>query len=194
MKKIALLSTFLIAAIAVSVSFAAPQQSSTTPSLGELARKLRAERAKEGTKPAKVFTNDNIPKSGGLIMASSSDESAEGSKASAGGSSAEAKSTEGAHDQKYYHDKMAELRSQKEMHQRELSVLEQKLSQNQMQFYSDPQKQLDQESNPGTYRADINKKQAEIDKKKQQIAADDQAITDLEQQCHREGCPAGWLR
>ena len=85
---------------------------------------------------------------------------------------------------------MAELQSQKEMHQRELDVLEKKLSQSQMQYYPDPNKALQEQFS----RADINKKTDEIEKKKKQVDADDKAITDLQQQCQREGCPAGWLR
>jgi hypothetical protein len=202
MKKIALLMAVLIGSLAAGVCFAAPQQGSTTPSLGDLARQLKAQREKESSKPAKVFTNDNIPKSTSLTMSGSTEESAEGGSAeagegsatAAGGTSGEGKEKAGAHDEKYYREKMQELQSQKEMHQRELDVLEKKLSQGQMQYYSDPTKQLMQESNPGTYRSDINKKQDEIDKKKKQIAADDKAIADLEQQCQREGCPPGWLR
>src|SRR2546428_1917206 len=40
----------------------AAAQSSQTESLGDLARKVREEKAKSGTKPVKVYTNDDIPK------------------------------------------------------------------------------------------------------------------------------------
>jgi cell division protein FtsL len=42
--------------------------------------------------------------------------------------------------------------------------------------------------------SDVNKLRDDIDKKKQQIADDDKAISDLEHQCQEEGCPPGWLR
>src|SRR5213080_4688453 len=38
----------------------AAAQSSQTESLGDLARKVREEKAKSGTKPVKVYTNDDI--------------------------------------------------------------------------------------------------------------------------------------
>jgi hypothetical protein len=193
MKRIALLSAILLAALVTGVSFAAPPQSSKTPSLGDLARQLRAEREKDGAKPAKVFTNDNIPKSGGITTGATG-ESGEATQPTTGEGSSEEKPKEGAHDEKYYHEKMTELQAQKEMHQRELEVLEKKQSQGSMQYYSDPTKQMMQESNPGTYREDINKTRDNIEKKKQQIAADEQAITNLEEQCQNEGCPPGWLR
>jgi uncharacterized protein HemX len=196
MRKIALLTALLVGSVVAGVSLATPQQVSTTPSLGELARQLKAQRDKAASKSVKEYTNDNIPKSGGLMMASSSEPEAGtnggGGETSAGGSSGRAKSR--VHDEKYYHDTMAELQSQKEMHQRELTVLEQKLSQNQMQYYPDPNKTLNQESNPAMYRSDITKKQNEIEQKKKQLEEDDKAITDLQQQCQREGCPPGWLR
>lgn len=191
MKRAAFLTALMFGSLLAAVCYAAPQQG-TTPSLGELARQMRAQREKEASKPAKEYTNDNLPKSTGL---SSSDSSAEGGKASGGEGSEAApagggKSKSGVHDEKYYHEQMAELQSQKEMHQRELDVLEKKLSQAQMQYYPDPQKALQEQYT----REDINKKTGEIEKKKKQIEADDKAIADLEQQCQREGCPAGWLR
>ncbi len=197
----------LILAVAVSVGsiamcFAAPQQSAqqgpSTPSLGELARRLRAEKGKSDTKPAKVFTNDNIPKSGDLMLSGSESGSSETSKPGEEKASASTETSggekSGAHDEAYYREKMKELQAQKDMHQRELAILQQKLNENQVQYYSDPNKTLNQESNPGMYRSDINKKQEEIEKKKQQITADEKAIQDLQDQCQREGCPAGWLR
>ncbi|HET7840732.1 MAG TPA: hypothetical protein VFM21_03965 [Terriglobia bacterium] len=196
MRKKALAVAVLIASTAIC--FASPQQSTTTPSLGELARKLKAEKDKSTTKPAKVFTNDNIPKTGDLMVSSSESGSAETSKPGGEKVSAASETSggekSGAHDEKYYREKTKELQSQKEMHQRELAILEQKLNENQVQYYSDPNKTLNQESNPGQYRSDINKKQEEIEKKKQQIAGDDKAIQDLQDQCNREGCPPGWLR
>ena len=197
MKKAAFLTALMFSSLVAAVCYAAPQQS-TTPSLAELARQLRAQREKASTKPAKVYTNEDMPKTTSLSDGSASSESAEGGTTStaegSGAASTEDKTKSGVHDEKYYHERMAELQAQKEMHQRELSVLEQKLSENQTQYYSDPNKTLQQESNPGTFRSDINKKADEIEKKKKQIEADDKAIEDLQQQCQREGCPPGWLR
>ena len=88
---------------------------------------------------------------------------------------------------------MSKLQDRLEIDQRELSVLEQKLGQNQMQYYPDPNKGLLQESGP-TAMSDIHKLQDQIDKKKAEIAADQEAIDDLREQLRREGGDAGWLR
>jgi uncharacterized protein with LGFP repeats len=85
---------------------------------------------------------------------------------------------------------MRELQAQLDLHKRQLQVLQQKESQNQMQFYPDPNKTLIQEYT----RSDINKEINEIDKKKQQIADDERAIEDLRDQLRREGGEPGWLR
>jgi len=175
------------------------------PSLGELARQLKAQRAKEATKPAKEFTNDNLPgrpAATGLTMAAgmsaepqaAKSEETEGSKAAeatkqpAGGETAGAE-----HDEKYYREEMGKLQARLETHRRQLSVLEQKLSQGRMEYYADPQKTLEQESTPAFY-SDTNKLRDEIAKKKQDIADDERAIEDLRDQLRREGSPPGWLR
>ena len=85
---------------------------------------------------------------------------------------------------------MGELRSRLETHQRQLAVLTQKQAQGQMQYYGDPNKTLQQEFS----RSDINKRNDEITQKQQEIAADEQAIQDLQDQLRREGHPPGWLR
>src|SRR5574340_711079 len=97
-------------------------QTQSTPSLGAYAREQRAKLAKEGEKPAKVYTNDNIPKKGPL-----SDVTIESHMAK---TSEQAETTppptaaSGAHNEQYYRDKLKELQDKKAMHERELAVLE----------------------------------------------------------------------
>ena len=191
MRKV-MVALILAAGMCLATAGWSQAQDSQPMSLGDLARKLREQRPQAKT-DTKVFTNDTIPKQGGLVdsSASASDSGSTGttgSDQSATGKNGAAKS--GEHNEKYYRDQMAELQSTKAMHERELSVLEQKLSLNQTQYYSDPNKTLNQEFS----RGDINKKQDEIDAKKKQIEEDQKAIDDLQAQCQREGCPASWLR
>ena len=203
MKKVAIFGIFLMGSLVAGLAFAQSEQAQTaqaTPSLGALAKKLRAERKQEAQKPAKVYTNDNIPRQGGLMVSGEGSASSEGEPGTSGngkptaaggaGKPAGGAVATGAHDEKYYREQMKELQSQKEMHERELAVLQQKISLNETQYYADPNKTLNQEYS----RGDINKKQDDIDKKKQQIAEDEKAIADLEAQCQQEGCPPGWLR
>ena len=163
-------------------------------SLGELARQQRAQRATGQEKPKKVYTNDNLPPkaSGGVSVAGQMSATVEVSQ---GGESAQVGDTGAAqgadvHDEKYYRKTMSGLRTRLDFHKRELSVLEQKLSQGSTQFYTDPNKTLQEEFS----RSGINKLQEDIEKKKADIAADEQAISDLEDQLRREGAPPGWLR
>ena len=195
-----------------------PENASSQSSLGNLARHLKEERAEAERKPSKVFTNDNLParpgsKRGLTVAAAMSSEARTAEEQSEAETTAsqtpEAESTEStaqssetaaaaepeseasdAHDEAWYRARAAAIRSQMDLHQRQLSVLEQKLSQNQMQFYDDPNKTLQQEFS----RKDIGNLSQDIEKKKEEIAADEQAMTDLQDQLRREGSPSGWLR
>ena len=158
-------------------------------SLGTLARKLKKEESKEGAKPAKVFTNDDIPKATEIGSATSTGEQAskpatsEKSKAGAGEEKGE----------QYFRSKMADLRAQLALHQRELNVLNQKLSQNQLENYNDPQKTLEQTSTPAFY-SDQQKLKDDISKKQEQIDADNKAMDDLRAELQRAGGDPGWIR
>ena len=85
---------------------------------------------------------------------------------------------------------MSKLKSHLETDQRELDVLQQKLGQNQMQYYGDPNKSLLQQYS----REDVNTLTDEIDAKKAVVASDNQAIDDLRDQLRHEGGDPGWLR
>jgi hypothetical protein len=189
-----------------------PAQSSTTSeSLGDLARKLKAERAKSKEKP-KVFTNDDLatlPPLPGQSTASPAKPSKTPKEAKPGekpaqetsGKGAESEAAnvtpghtrEGTHGEEYFRDHMGQLQDRLQIHRRELGVLEQKLGQNQMMYYPDPNQGLLQQSGP-TAMSNVYKLQDQITKKKAEITADQEAIEDLEEQLRREGGEAGWLR
>jgi len=194
-----LLAGALALAIAGLVPLFAQTQGQST-SLGELAKKLRSQRV-ASQKSVRVFTNDNLPRgpgAGGISIAGSmatespAQPGQPSSSASAAGTAAGASAggPSGTHDEKYYRERMAELRSRLELHQRELSVLQQKQGQDQMQFYGDPNKTLQQEYS----RSDINKVTDEAAKKQAEIDGNNRAIQDLQDQLRREGAPSGWLR
>ena len=179
------------------------QASNQGSSLGDLAKKEHARRLKVMEQHSvRTWSNDNMPKrppSEGLTaaagMSSAPPPAASGSTPAASTSPEAASSGETAggpetQDEAYYRKKAGELRSRLGTHQRELSVLQQKQGQNEMQYSSDPNKTLQQEYS----RSDINKANDSIAKKQQEILADQQAIQDLEAQLGREGHPPGWLR
>jgi hypothetical protein len=172
----------LLSVLAGAVCLAgATAQNSQTESLGDLARKFREERAKAGTKPVKVYTNDNIPKNVEIGVAPMPLIETPTPKKAVGGE---------VHDEAYYRKAKQEILDRKQVHERELEVLQQKLGQNQIQYYPDPNKALQQQYS----RSDINKLTEDIDKKKAEIDADDKALSDLQDQLRREGGEPGWLR
>src|SRR5579863_3809834 len=167
---------------------ASQEQTISQPSLGDLARQVRAERSKE-PKPVKVFTNADLPTTGGISVVGSRATSVAGQPgmepmAEPGGEQAESE-----HGEAYYVRTMGKLEARLNMHRRELAVLQQKLNLAGPQFYTDPNGLMQQYS-----RSDINKLTAEVDAKQQQIADDEQAIAGLRQQLEREGGDPGWLR
>ncbi len=189
--------------VGLGTSIAPAQNPTSSVPLGDLARQLKAQRAKSEEK-SKVYTNDNIA---ALPPAKASSKTTEETKSGekpakktsgneAGKGSAKAapaETGEETHGEKYYREHMSKLQDRLQLDQRELSVLEQKLGQNQMQYYPDPNKGLLQESGP-TALSDVHSLQDQIDKKKAEISADQEAIEDLREQLRREGGDPGWLR
>ena len=164
-------------------------------SLGDLARKEREKRLKiKMERSVRVWNNDNMPRrpagegptaAAGMSLVPVSPGPTESSL-----TDAPASSNSPDHDEKYYRERMAELREALELHKRQLSVLEQKQAQGQTQYFSDPNKTLQEEFS----RSEINKRNDEISKKQEEITTDEKAIEDLQDQLRREGKPAGWLR
>ena len=171
----------------------AQNSASPSPSLADLARKERANRLKVKMEHSvRVWNNDNMPRRPAgegptaatgmspVPVSPDAPESLEAPPAAAAGE----------HDEKYYRDQTSQLRERLEMHQRQLAVLQQKQAQGQLQYYADPNKTLQEEFS----RSEINKKNDEVGQKEKEIAADEKAIQDLQDQLRREGHPAGWLR
>lgn len=179
-------SAFLLALARPGLMMAEPPQEG--PSLADFARQERSERAKAAKKPVKVFTNDDFPArppEASPGVAGGADTKSGGQEASPGGSAAPASSKEDS-----YRKAMNDLRAKLETHQRQLQVLQQKLAQNQMQYYADPNKTLAQEFT----REDVNKITQDIQAKRQEIEADQKAIEDFQDRLRREGADPGFVR
>jgi|HubBroStandDraft_1064217.scaffolds.fasta_scaffold12295_3 hypothetical protein len=162
---------------------AAPQQDS----LAEAARKAR-EQKKETPKPAKVFTNDNIPTGGGI---STIGEAPESGTAQAGGAQAPA----GPNDEKFWRDKFAKLRHKLDQDQAELDVMQREIGVAEVQYYGgDPNKAVTDAMSQQPFGSGYTKKLADIDSKKKQVEADKQAIADAEDELHKAGGSPGWAR
>ncbi len=175
------------------------QSSTGSVPLGDVARQFKGRQVPSSQKP-KVYTNDDLsllpPRN--IESSPSSEKDATEEKAVETGKEQSvgkepAKAAEKAHGEKYYREQMSKLRDRLEIDRRQLSVLEQKLGQNQIQYYPDPNKGLLQESGP-TARSDIQKLQDQIAKKKAEVASDEEAIENLREQLRREGGEPSWVR
>ena len=144
------------------------------PSLADLARAERSQRSRESSRPARLFTNDNLPRgAGGLSIIGSLQHEDNG----------EATAEEKAETAGRLTLKIADLKERLETHQRELGVLQQKLGENQVQFYPNPNDILRQEYS----REDIDRLTQAIDQKRQQVEADQQALAEAQDEVARRG-------
>ena len=146
----------------------------SSPSLGEFAREQRAERARSSSPAPRVFTNENLPKSsGGLSIVGPP----------AGQENAPTLSTSGNETAARLRGKAGDIREQLDTHQRELAVLQQKLGESQVQYYPNPNDTLHQEYS----RQDIDRLTLAIEQKKGQIEADQQALSEAEDELAKRG-------
>jgi hypothetical protein len=180
------IALFVGAAVLTGICYAGQKEPVSEPSLGELARKQRDAQAKSAAQPPKTYTNDNLPTAAGNLTILRTLELNDGPQA-AGGRSAASTAQRG---EDYYRAREQELRERLDLHQRELDVLQQKLGQNQVQYYSNPSQALQQQYS----REDINRLQAAIDEKQQQVDDDQQALDELEDELRRQGGDPGWLK
>ncbi len=156
--------------------------------MAEAARKAR-EKAKTSPAPAKkTYTNDNVSalrvNEISVITANpNADKDAATDAAKASESKAEPKK-----DEAYWRKRFAEARTKLELAQKDLDVSQRELNLLQTQFYSDPNKALQQQLT----RDDINTKTAKVDEKKKQVADLTQALEDLKEEMRHAGGEPGW--
>jgi hypothetical protein len=176
-------------------------------SLGEIARQERAKKgAAAPAKASRVFTNENLPREGGLSTSDTgaapkaqAGEAKEG-EAKEGEAKAEGKEgekkTEGAaakpgpEAEKEYREKAAKLRDALATEERKLDVLQRESNLASIQYYSDPNRAMNEQYS----RNELNTRQAEIDKQKATVEAARRAISNLEDELRKKNLPPGWAR
>ncbi|HTU34086.1 MAG TPA: hypothetical protein VMF66_09820 [Candidatus Acidoferrum sp.] len=169
---------------------AANQQQAPAPavdSLAEAARKARAAE-KNGPKTTRVFTNDNIPTEGGVSEVGSASQPASNSGATPGNQAKGGTKTAATNDEATWRARFSKLRHKLEQDQAELDIMQRELGVLSMQYYNDPNKAMQQQLS----REDIDKKTADIEAKKKQVADDQQAISDAEDDLRKAGGDPGW--
>lgn len=170
--------------LAASAAYAQSQPAGGDSSLADIARQIKAQKAKE-PKPVRVMTNETIENGG-----TKTEFGAAPPKKPSGDTPSDATPKSDKHDAAYFRAERSRIQSRLDTHNRELNVLQQKLGQNQTQYYANPQDSLMQQYS----REDINKLTDEINAKKQQVADDEKAMDDLHEQLRHEGGDPGWLR
>jgi hypothetical protein len=168
-------------------------------SVADAARKAKEQKA-DGQAPAKsprVFDNDNIPTTGGISAVGSahngaSDDSAKASDGADNGGDASAKpgAALSGKDEKGWRELFKNLQHRLDQDQEEADLDQRELGVDNVQFYTDPVKGMQQ----GLTRSDINDKTAKIEATKKKIEADKQAISDAEEQLRAAGGDPGWAR
>jgi hypothetical protein len=172
------------------ISTPAPHQES----LAESARKIR-EQKKDAPKAAKVFTNDNLPTGGGISSVGPASEAAPATTAAAGASASTSGKTSSSDDEKQWRDKFAGLRNKLAQDQTALDVMQRELNVDAQQYYGgDPNKAYQDQTSMQPMGAEYTKKSQEIEAKKKDIAADQQALDDAEEDLRKAGGDPGWAR
>jgi len=173
-------------------------------SLGDAARKARAQK-KDSSKPAKVFTNEDLWGLKGTISvignepapASATDSTAEKTddtaqktddKKLANGADGKDAKKDAAKDEGYWRAKFAAARKALANDTKELDILQREYNLKLEQYSQDPNWAMHEQYS----RSDVNKTQSEIDAKKQDIEKDKQALSDLEDELRKSGGDAGW--
>jgi chromosome segregation ATPase len=163
-------------------------QSSNAQSLGDVARQVRKE-SKNEPKSAKTFTNDDVEaiKAGGIstVGAKPSAPPAQNAATAAAKPSTPAEPAKG---EEYWKKRFSEARQKLALAEKELDIMQRELNLNQMQYYSDPNKSLQQQNN----REEINEKTKKIDDKKAEVAQLKQALVDLTDELRQAGGQPGW--
>jgi hypothetical protein len=168
----------------------------TTDPLVAAARKAREQRKDQpGAKPARVFTNDNIPPQGGVSAVGqqpAADAAGGTDRAAAADPSGAPASgtTSAANGEAAWRERFKRLHKKLEQDQDDLSIMQRELGVLDVQYYNDPVKSMQQ----GYSRSDINEKTDKIEARKKTIEADEQAISDAEEELQRAGGDPGWAR
>jgi predicted RNase H-like nuclease (RuvC/YqgF family) len=186
----------LSALLAVAAFTTPAQQDTSQPPTGDpvadAARKARAEQ-KTAPKPKKVITNDDIPSAVPAPPPAASDATSKpGAQAQAADQSAQ-KSMDPEDDPKqeaYWRKRSRSLRTKLATAEKELDVLQRELSKDELQYYPDPQKALQQQYS----RSDINEKRAKVDAKKSEVETLKQQVSNLEDDVRKAGGDPGWVR
>jgi hypothetical protein len=184
----------------VGAAFAQQDQSQSTTGdpVADAARKAREEK-KAAPKPKKVFTDDDVaPRVGAEAPTTAPAPSATAPTGSATPAVALAKQAKAGDEQQKedpnseaaWRKRFAAQRRKISDAEAELDVLQREASKADLQYYSDPQKAMNEQLT----RNEINDKNDKIAATKKKVADLKQQLSDMEDQLHAAGGDPGWAR
>src|SRR5262245_12636808 len=193
MRRIPVLTALALAMALSSAPTRAQDQSSTGDPVADAARTTR-EQKKVDQKPKNVFTDDDVkpaepapaPPAASNALSAPDEMKAEKSQAKAQGQP----EAENPNSEKAWRKRFAEQRKKISDAELELDVLQRELQKSDVQYYSDPQKAMNEQY----ARTEINEKTAKIEAKKKQIADLQQQLSNTQDQLRAGGGDPGWAR
>ena len=162
--------------------------------VADAARKAREQKRKETAKPKRVYTDDDlnhaVPDNAAPTSAQNSADGAKDAAAKNGTnqpSAATGPETDKDREAKWrkrFKDAYGKLAQA----EKELDILQREDNKAQVQYYSDPQKAMQEQYS----RKDINEKNTKIDAKKKEVAQLKQQISDMQDDLRKDGGDPGW--
>jgi hypothetical protein len=186
-------------------TYAQDQSSSqqTGDPVADAARKAREEKQKkDGQKPKKVYTDDDIkpatPDKPEVQNATAAGATTSGTEATAASGAqpanvqkpGDAESKEDPNSEKTWRKRFAAQHEKIAKAEKELDVLQRELQKSSLQYYADPQKAMTEQNN----RGEINDKTAKVDAKKKELAQLRQQLDDMETDLRKAGGDPGWAQ
>lgn len=202
MRKAILVLSLLL--LATGVAWAQVQ----TESLGDGARRIRAERAKKDLSKVRMFTNDNIGAVRGQISvvgggaaaapaggeATATGEAAATGEAGAAEPSKEKQPATGC-DEQCWRDKFRTKREKVKSAQKDLEMLQREFNLARVQYYQDPNQAVrEQYSNNPSGGRQLQELQRQMTDKQAEIANLQRELSSLENELRRSGGDPGWAR
>lgn len=171
-----------------------------TGSLGEMARRIRAERAKKDLSKVPLFTNDNIPAGGEINIASAGGTPAAAAVPAGGEAAAEEGVAAGPEkekecDEQCWRGKFRAKREEIRKAQADLQLTEREYNLARTQYYQDPNRAVvEQYSNNPAGGRELQQLKQKMDDLKATIEKLKRDVSDLENELRRSGGDPGWAR
>ena len=199
MRTVRLLATLLFLSGLSGIAALAQQdqtQSATGDPVADAARKARQEK-KSAPKPKKVFTDDDVAAKPAVAEAPASSsptsnptDTTPAPTAQSGSQDDSSAKKEDRNSEAQWRKRFAAQRKKFAVAEEELNVLQREAEKADVQYYSDPQKALNEQLT----RNEINEKNDKIAAKKKEIADLKQQLSDMEDEVRSTGGDPGWAR